>query len=59
MAEQTLTQEEKMEEKPEKIQKINELMDLKNNEDDQKTIKKDSVGAKICHIVDTFIPMVK
>ena len=43
----------------EKILKIFELMDLMNIEEEQETIKMDSVGAKIWHIVDTFFPMGK
>ena len=42
-----------------KILKIFELMDLMNIEEEQETIKMDSVGAKIWHIVDTFFPMGK
>ncbi len=43
----------------EKILKIFELMDLMNIEEEQETIKMDSVGGKIWHIVDTFFPMGK
>ena len=43
----------------EKILKIFELMDLMNIEEEQETIKMDSVGAKIWHIVDTFFPIGK
>ena len=43
----------------EKILKIFELMDLMNIEEEHETIKMDSVGAKIWHIVDTFFPMGK
>ncbi|MBP0134707.1 MAG: hypothetical protein ITD40_07095 [Nitrosarchaeum sp.] len=40
----------------EKVLKIFEMMDLMNIEEEQETIKMDSVGSKIWHIVDRFFP---
>jgi hypothetical protein len=43
----------------EKVLKIFEMMDLMNIEEEEKTIKMDSIGSKIWHIVDKFFPMGK
>ena len=44
----------------EKILKIFEMMDLMNiEEEEQQSVKMDSVGSKIWHIVDKFFPMGK
>ena len=40
----------------EKVLKIFEMRDLMNIEEEQETIKMDSVGSKIWHIVDRFFP---
>jgi hypothetical protein len=43
----------------EKVLKIFEMMDLMNIEEEQQSIKMDSIGSKIWHIVDKFFPMGK
>ena len=43
----------------EKVLKIFEMMDLMNIEEEQETTNMDSIGSKIWHIVDKFIPMGK
>ena len=43
----------------EKVLKIFEMMDLMNIEEQQQSIKMDSIGSKIWHIVDKFFPMGK
>ena len=42
-----------------KVLKIFEMMDLMNIEEEQQSVKMDSVGSKIWHIVDKFFPMGK
>ena len=42
-----------------KILKIFEMMDLMNIEEEEQSVKMDSVGSKIWHIVDKFFPMGK
>ena len=43
-----------------KVLKIFEMMDLMNiEEEEEKSVKMDSVGSKIWHIVDKFFPMGK
>jgi len=43
----------------EKVLKIFEMMDLMNIEEEEQSIKMDSIGSKIWHIVDKFFPMGK
>jgi len=42
-----------------KVLKIFEMMDLMNIEEEEKSVKMDSIGSKIWHIVDKFFPMGK
>ena len=42
-----------------KVLKIFEMMDLMNIEEEEQSVKMDSVGSKIWHIVDKFFPMGK
>ena len=43
-----------------KVLKIFEMMDLMNiEEEEEKSVKMDSIGSKIWHIVDKFFPMGK
>ena len=42
-----------------KVLKIFEMMDLMNIEEEESSVKMDSVGSKIWHIVDKFFPMGK
>jgi len=42
-----------------KVLKIFEMMDLMNIEEEEKSIKMESIGSKIWHIVDKFFPMGK
>jgi len=42
-----------------KVLKIFEMMDLMNIEEEQQSVKMDSVGSKIWHITDKFFPMGK
>ncbi len=43
----------------EKVLKIFEMMDLMNIEEQEQSIKMNSIGSKIWHIVDKFFPMGK
>jgi hypothetical protein len=43
----------------EKVLKIFEMMDLMNIEEEHQTIKMDSTGSKIWHIIDKFFPIGK
>jgi hypothetical protein len=42
-----------------KVLKIFEMMDLMNIEEEEKSIKMESIGSKIWHIIDKFFPMGK
>ena len=42
-----------------KVLKIFEMMDLMNIEEEEQSVKMDSVGSKIWHIVDKLFPMGK
>ena len=42
-----------------KVLKIFEMMDLMNIEEEELSVKMDSIGSKIWHIVDKFFPMGK
>ena len=42
-----------------KVLKIFEMMDLMNIEEEEKSVKMDSIGSKIWHIIDKFFPMGK
>ena len=42
-----------------KVLKIFEMMDLMNIEEEEQSVKMDSVGSKIWHVVDKFFPMGK
>ena len=42
-----------------KVLKIFEMMDLMNIEEEEQSVKMDSVGSKIWHITDKFFPMGK
>ena len=42
-----------------KVLKIFEMMDLMNIEEEEQSVKMDSIGSKIWHIVDKFFPMGK